>query len=395
MKKRVYCDFAATTYVSSEVLNEMMPCFNTIYGNSSSLHGYGRDAVALVDKARDRVQKAIGAEKSSEIYFTSGGTESNNWAIKGLARANCQKGKHIITSAIEHESILESCKQLENEGFEITYLPVDSKGLVSITDLIHNLRPTTCLVSVMTVNNEIGTIQNIKTIANLAHEYGAVFHTDAVQALGAVKLSVKDMEIDALSISAHKVYGPKGVGALYVKQGVKIDTFMNGGNQERAMRAGTTNVPGVVGFGKAAEIANRDLLINQKKLKSIRLYFLSQVMEKIPYVSVNGHPFQKVQGTVNLSFEMVEAEALLMLLDMEGIAVSTGSACTSGSPLPSHVLKAIGLSNELAKGSLRFSFGKSTTKADVDYIIEKLVEAVTKLREMSPVSKAGRKRKKV
>ncbi|MBR5226587.1 MAG: cysteine desulfurase [Clostridia bacterium] len=394
MKKRVYCDFAATTYVSSEVLNEMLPCFNTVFGNSSSLHGFGRDAVALVDKARDRVQKAIGAEKPSEVYFTSGGTEANNWAIKGLARANKAKGKHIITSAIEHDSVLEACKQLEEEGFEVTYLPVDSKGLVSITDLIHNLRPTTCLVSVMAVNNEIGTIQNIKTIANLAHEYGAIFHTDAVQALGAIKLNVKDMEIDAMSISSHKIYGPKGVGALYVKQGIKIAPIIAGGSQERGLRGGTNNVPGIVGFGKAIEIANRDLAINQKKLKSIRLYFLTQVMDKIPHVTVNGHPYQKVQGTINLSFEMIESEALLMLLDMEGIAVSTGSACTSGSPLPSHVLKAIGLTNEFAKGSLRFSFGKSTTKADVDYIIEKLVASVAKLREMSPVSKAGRKKKK-
>ncbi|MBR5012621.1 MAG: cysteine desulfurase, partial [Clostridia bacterium] len=333
-------------------------------------------------------------EKPSEVYFTSGGTEANNWAIKGLARANKAKGKHIITSAIEHDSVLEACKQLEEEGFEVTYLPVDSKGLVSITDLIHNLRPTTCLVSVMAVNNEIGTIQNIKTIANLAHEYGAIFHTDAVQALGAIKLNVKDMEIDAMSISSHKIYGPKGVGALYVKQGIKIAPIIAGGSQERGLRGGTNNVPGIVGFGKAIEIANRDLAINQKKLKSIRLYFLSQVMDKIPHVTVNGHPYQKVQGTINLSFEMIESEALLMLLDMEGIAVSTGSACTSGSPLPSHVLKAIGLTNEFAKGSLRFSFGKSTTKADVDYIIEKLVASVAKLREMSPVSKAGRKKKK-
>lgn len=393
MNKKIYCDYAATTFVSGEVMQEMMPCFNTVWGNASSLHSFGREAVALVDRARDRVAKAINAEKSSEIYFTSGGTEANNWAIKGIARANRAKGNHIITSAIEHESVLEACRQLEQEGFVVTYLPVDEHGLVSITDLIHSITEKTSLVSVMSVNNEVGTVQNIKTIANIAHEYGAIFHTDAVQAIGALKMNVKDMDIDVMSISGHKIYAPKGVGALYVKNGVKIEPILAGGNQERGLRAGTTNVPSVVGFGKAIEIATRDLVINQKKLKSIRNYFLSKVAENISDVQVNGHPFQKVQGTVNISFQFVEAEALLTLLDMAGIAVSTGSACTSGSTLPSHVLKAMGLSTELAKGTIRFSFGKSTTKEDVDYIVEKLTESVAKLRELSPKSKRGRKRK--
>ena len=393
MNKKIYCDYAATTFVSGEVMQEMMPCFNTVWGNASSLHSYGREAVALVDRARDRVAKAINAEKSSEIYFTSGGTEANNWAIKGIARANRAKGNHIITSAIEHESVLEACRQLEQEGFVVTYLPVDEHGLVSITDLIHSITEKTSLVSVMSVNNEVGTVQNIKTIANIAHEYGAIFHTDAVQAIGALKMNVKDMDIDVMSISGHKIYAPKGVGALYVKNGVKIEPILAGGNQERGLRAGTTNVPSVVGFGKAIEIATRDLVINQKKLKSIRNYFLSKVAENITDVQVNGHPYQKVQGTVNISFQFVEAEALLTLLDMAGIAVSTGSACTSGSTLPSHVLKAMGLSTELAKGTIRFSFGKSTTKEDVDYIVEKLTESVAKLRELSPKSKRGRKRK--
>ena len=393
MNKKIYCDYAATTFVSGEVMQEMMPCFNTVWGNASSLHSFGREAVALVDRARDRVAKAINAEKSSEIYFTSGGTEANNWAIKGIARANRAKGNHIITSAIEHESVLEACRQLEQEGFVVTYLPVDEHGLVSITDLIHSITEKTSLVSVMSVNNEVGTVQNIKTIANIAHEYGAIFHTDAVQAIGALKMNVKDMDIDVMSISGHKIYAPKGVGALYVKNGVKIEPILAGGNQERGLRAGTTNVPSVVGFGKAIEIATRDLVINQKKLKNIRNYFLSKVAENISDVQVNGHPFQKVQGTVNISFQFVEAEALLTLLDMAGIAVSTGSACTSGSTLPSHVLKAMGLSTELAKGTIRFSFGKSTTKEDVDYIVEKLTESVAKLRELSPKSKRGRKRK--
>ena len=393
MNKKIYCDYAATTFVSGEVMQEMMPCFNTVWGNASSLHSFGREAVALVDRARDRVAKAINAEKSSEIYFTSGGTEANNWAIKGIARANRAKGNHIITSAIEHESVLEACRQLEQEGFIVTYLPVDEHGLVSITDLIHSINEKTSLVSVMSVNNEVGTVQNIKTIANIAHEYGAIFHTDAVQAIGALKMNVKDMDIDVMSISGHKIYAPKGVGALYVKNGVKIEPILAGGNQERGLRAGTINVPAIVGFGKAIEIATRDLVINQKKLKSIRNYFLSKVAENITDVQVNGHPFQKVQGTVNISFQFVEAEALLTLLDMAGIAVSTGSACTSGSTLPSHVLKAMGLSTELAKGAIRFSFGKSTTKEDVDYIVEKLTESVAKLRELSPKSKRGRKRK--
>lgn len=392
MSKRVYCDNASTTYVSSEVLNEMLPCFNTIYGNSNSLHSFGRDAMAIIDHARDRVAKAINA-KSNEIYFTSGGTEANNWAIRGIAYANKQKGNHIITSKIEHDSILETCKQLEKEGFEVTYLPVDSHGFVSITDLIHYIKPTTILVSIMAVNNEIGTIQNIKTISSIVHDYGIIFHTDAVQAIGALKIDVQDMEIDAMSISSHKIYGPKGVGALYVKNGVAINPLILGGSQERGYRGGTTNVPGISGFGKAVEIATRDLFANQQKLKIIRKYFIDKVMERIPYVHLNGHPHQKIQGTVNLTFELIENESLLMLLDLAGIAVSIGSACTAGISKPSHVLKAIGLSDENAKGTIRFSFGKSISKEDVDYIIEKLVESVEKLREISPLTKAGRTKK--
>ena len=393
MNMKIYADNASTTYVSSEVMNEMLPCFNTIYGNPSSLHSYGRDAAAIVDRARDRIAKAINAERSNEIYFTSGGTEANNWAIKGIARANRAKGNHIITSQIEHDSILESCKELENEGFEVTYLPVDKNGLVSITDLIHYIKPTTILVSIMAVNNEIGTIQNIKTISNIVHENGVIFHTDAVQAMGALKMDVTDMEIDVMSMSSHKIYGPKGVGALYVKNGIKIAPIMNGGSQERGKRGGTQNVPAIAGFGKAVEIAVRDITVNQQKLKAIRNYFLDGVMERIPYVKVNGHPHQKIQGTINLSFEMVEGESLLMLLDLAGIAVSRGSACSAGSTKPSHVLKAIGLENELAQSSIRFSFGKSITKDEVDYIITKLAECVEKLRGISPLTKAGRGKK--
>ena len=391
MEKRIYLDNAATTYVSSEVLNEMLPCFNTIYGNSSSLHSFGRDAMAIVDRAKDRIAKAINAEKSNEIYFTSGGTEANNWAIKGIAYANRDKGNHIITSAIEHDSIIESCNALRREGFRVTFLPVDENGLVNIADLMHFIDKETILISIMAVNNEIGTIQNLKAIAKTAHENGIIFHTDAVQGIGALKFDVQDMEIDLMSMSAHKIYGPKGIGALYIRNGIKIEDLIDGGNQERGKRGGTTNVPAIAGFGKAVEIANRDLVVNQQKLRAIRNYFLEQVFEKIPNVKLNGHPLQKIQGTVNLSFDFIEGESLLMLLDMNGIAVSTGSACTSGSLEPSHVLKALGLSNELAQGSIRFSFGKAVTKKEVDYVVEKLVESVEKLRSISPIKDGKRK----
>ena len=296
-------------------------------------------------------------------------------------------------SAIEHDSILESCKELEKEGFEVTYLPVDEQGIVSLAALLHSIRPDTTLISVMSVNNEVGTIQNIKAIGKTAHENGIIFHTDAVQAMGALRMDVQDMEIDAMSMSAHKIYGPKGVGALYVKNGIRIEDLIDGGNQERGKRGGTSNVPAIAGFGKAMEIAVRDLSVNQQKLKAIRTYFLDQVMEKIPYVYLNGHPQQKIQGTVNLSFELIEGESILMLLDLDGIAVSTGSACTSGSLEPSHVLQAMHVPDELAQGSIRFSFGKSISKSDVDYVVERLVVAVEKLRAISPLTKAGRGKK--
>lgn len=391
MSRKVYLDNAATTYVSSEVLNEMLPCFNAIYGNANSIHGFGRDAAAIVDRARDRIAAAINAKSANEIYFTSGGTEADNWAIKGLAHANASKGKHIITSAIEHHAVLEACAALEKQGFEITYLPVDSTGLVKITELLRAIRPDTILISIMAVNNEVGTIQNIKTIAKTAHENGILFHTDAVQALGALRLDVQDMEIDALSISAHKIYGPKGIGALYVKNGVRIENLIDGGSQERGKRGGTLNVPAIAGFGKAAEIAVRDLVINQQKLRSIREYFLAKLKENIDYIQINGHPHQKIQGTVSVSFEMIEGESLLMLLDLDGVAVSTASACTSNSLLPSHVLKAMGIEDDLAQGTIRFSFGKNTSKADVDYALEVLIGAVKKLRAISPITKAGRR----
>lgn len=393
MEKKVYLDNAATTYIATEVLNEMMPCFNVFYGNPNSIHSFGREAQGLVDRARDRIAKTINAN-SNEIYFTSGGTEADNWAIKGLAHAYSNKGKHIITSKIEHPAVLGACKALEKEGFDVTYLPVDSNGLVGLADLMHAIRKDTILISIMAVNNEVGTIQNIKAIGKTAKENNIVFHTDAVQAFGNLKLDVVDMEIDAMSLSSHKIYGPKGVGALYVRNGIKIENLIDGGHQERNKRGGTTNVPAVVGFGKAAEIIVRDMQIFNQKIKSVRDYFVKQIIEKVPYVVINGHQHQKVNNIVNISFELIEGEAILLMLDFEGIAVSTGSACTSGSLEPSHVLKAMGVDPEVAQGSIRFSFGRSTSKADVDYTIEKLVEVVEKLRKMSPQTKAGRKGEK-
>ena len=387
--KRVYFDNSATTYVCNEALREMLPVFNSNYGNANSIHSFGREAVKLVDEARDKIASAIGAE-SSEIYFTSGGTEANNWAIKGLAHANRHKGNHIITSSIEHHSVLDACKQLEKEGFKVTYLRVDSTGLVSLADLYHAITKDTILISVMTANNEVGTIQHINAIAQTAKENGILFHTDAVQALGTVSFHLKDMNIDAMSISSHKIYGPKGVGALYLKNGTRINALISGGSQEKGLRGGTHNVPAIVGFGKAVEVAMRDSSINNKKVKSLRDYFVSQLVAKIPDVYINGHLHQRLPGLCSVTFDCVEGEAVLMMLDMHGIAVSTGSACTSGIPEPSHVLKAMGVEDSVAKGTIRFSFGKSNTKEEIDYCIEHLVKIIEKLRNISPIKRRKR-----
>ncbi len=394
MNKRIYLDNAATTYVSAEVLNEMMPCFTAFYGNSNSIHSFGRESLAIVDRARDRIAKAINAPKSNNIYFTSGGTEANNWAIKGIAHANKDLGKHIITSSIEHDSIMESMKELEKEGFEITYLPVDEHGVVSLASLLHHIRKDTILISIMSVNNEVGTIQNIKAIAKTAHENNIIFHTDAVQALGAVKIDVQDMEIDVMSISAHKIYGPKGIGALYIRDGIKIDNLIHGGFQEKKKRGGTLNVPAIAGFGKATEIASRDLSVNCQKLRAIKNYFISKLQERIPMIHINTHPHQSVAGIVNVSFELIEGESILMLLDLAGIAVSTGSACTSGALQKSYVLSAMGIPDEIANGSIRFSFPKSISKDDINYVIDELEKVVAKLRAISPLTKANSRSKK-
>ena len=390
MERKIYLDSASTTYVSSEVMDEMTSCFNVVYGNAGSLHTFGRDAMALVDKARDRVKEAIHANKANEIYFTSGGSEANNWAIMGVARANKSKGKHIITSQIEHHSVLNACHYLEKEGFEVTYLPVDETGLVDIAELLHAIRKDTILISIMAINNEVGTVQNVKAIANIAHDYGILFHTDAVQAVGHIQLDVQDMQIDLMSMSAHKIHGPKGVGALYIRNGVEIDPIICGGeDQERGLRGGTENVPGIVGFGKAIEIAVANQVVNNKKLRDIRERFVAKLTEKIPYFKVNGHPHQKSNAILNVSFYGVEGESILMLLDLAGIYVATSSACTSKSMLPSHVLKAMGVSDEIAQSSVRFSFDTNISKSDIDYAVDEIAKVVEKLRAISPVQ-AGR-----
>jgi len=382
--KKVYLDNAATTLLNGEVLQSMMPYFTDTYGNSSSLHSFGREAVAGVDNARDMVAKAINAN-SNEIYFTSGGTEANNWAIRGVAYANIEKGKHIITSSIEHHSIIDACKQLEKEGFEVTYLPVDSTGLVSVSDLLHEIKPTTTLVSVMAVNNEVGTIQNIKAISELARFYGAYFHVDAVQGMGAIPINVEEMGVDLMSITAHKIHGPKGAGALYVRKGVKIRPFMIGGEQEHKKRGGTVNVPAVVGFGKACELNQRDFAYRDKKLFELSTYFINKVEYEIPDIRINGNMAQKANGIVSVSFVGVEGENLIMMLDMNGIAVSTGSACASGSLEKSHVLSAMGLTDQEIRGTVRFSFDVNITRDDIDYVVRTLCECVAKLRKISPV----------
>lgn len=389
--KKVYLDNAATTYISTEVMQEMLPVFTSFYGNSSSTHTFGREAEAIVDKARDRIAKAIGANKSNEIYFTSGGTEANNWAIFGLARANKHKGKHIITSSIEHASILESVNQLKEEGFEVTILPADKQGVVSLASLMHHIRKDTILISIMSVNNEIGTIQNIKAIGKTAKENNIIFHTDATQAMGGLKIDVNDMEIDALTLSAHKLYGPKGVGALYVRNGVKIDNLIFGGEQEREKRPGTLNTPAIAGFGKAVSVASKEIGANVQKLKSIRTYILHNLSKEIEDFTVNGHPQQAVPSILSLTFERVDGESLMMLLDMEGVSVSTGSACASHAIVKSHVLKAIGLDDLASQSTIRLSFAKSVTKEEINYATEKIVEAVKKLRKASPITKATRR----
>ena len=379
---RIYLDNAATTAVSPEVLTAMLPYFTECYGNPSSIHSTGRDAHKAVDAARRQVAAAINADPS-EIYFTAGGSESDNWAIKGTAFAKKDKGNHIITTAIEHHAVLHTCQWLEKQGFEVTYLPVDENGLVSVEDVEKAITDKTILISVMAANNEIGTIEPIAEIGALARSRGILFHTDAVQAVGAIPLDVKAMNIDMLSMSGHKFHGPKGIGALYIRKGVRLDTLIAGGAQERGKRAGTENLPGIVGIGKAIEIATRDMEANAARMTRLRDKLIHGILEEIPDVRLNGHPTRRLPNNVNVSVRYIEGEALLLRLDLAGIAGSSGSACTSGSLDPSHVLLAIGLPHEIAHGSLRLTLGTDTTEADIDEVLDKLPGIVKNLRDMS------------
>lgn len=382
--KNIYFDNAATTKLDDEVLKEMLPYLKDNYGNPSSIYKLGREARKAIEDSREKIAKVLNC-KANEIYFTAEGSESDNTAIKGIAKANKKRGNHIITSKIEHPAVLETCKQLEKEGFEITYISVDEKGIVDLEELKKSIKPTTILITIMFANNEIGTIQPIEEIGKIAKENNIYFHTDSVQAVGSIKIDVQKLKIDSLSLSGHKFYGPKGVGALYVKTGVPFEKFISGGHQERNKRAGTENVAGIVGIGKAIELAYENLDEYNKKIKELRDYYVKQVEEKIPYIKINGDMEKRLPGNSNISFRFIEGEGLLLNLDLKGICASSGSACTSGSLDPSHVLLAIGLPHEIAHGSLRVSIGKYNTKEEIDYLIENLMEIVTRLREMSPL----------
>lgn len=382
--KQVYMDYAATTPVRKEVLDEMLPFFSENFGNPSSLHTFGQDARYPVESAREKVASAIGATPD-EIVFTSGGTESNNFAVKGVAFAKQDKGRHIITSAIEHHAILEPCRFLEKNGFEITCLPVDAKGILDPDDVLKAIKKETILISVMHANNEIGTIQPIKEIGAIAHERGIIFHSDVVQTLGRMPLNVDALNLDLVSASGHKIYGPKGVGFIYIRKGIRLTPFMHGGEQERGRRASTHNVPGIIGIGKAAELAMIDLDKETVRITALRDKMIRGILDNITDTRLNGHQTQRLSNNVHVSIDYVEGESLLLYLDMEGIACSTGSACSSASLEPSHVLSAIGISADTAYGALRFTLGRQTTEADVNYVIETLPGIVKKLREMSPV----------
>ncbi len=384
MKELIYFDNAATTPIRPEVYEEIKPYIEEHFGNPSSIYSIARDSKKAIDKARQQVADALNAQPA-EIYFTGCGSESDNWVLKGVSSALKNKGNHIITTCIEHHAILHTCEYLEKNGFEVTYLPVDEYGKISLDDLKAAIRPETILVSVMFANNEIGTVEPIKEIGAICHEKGIYFHTDAVQAFGHIKIDVQDMNIDFLSISGHKIGAPKGIGALYIRKGCKIDNLIHGGQQERGRRAGTENVIGIVALGKAAEMAMAEIDEVTAKLTYLRDKLIKSLLSKIDYARLNGHPVDRLPGNVNISFEFIEGESMLLLLDNYGICASSGSACTSGSLDPSHVLLAIGLPHEKAHGSLRISLGYQNTEEQVDKLIEVLPPIVQRLRDMSPL----------
>lgn len=382
--KRRYFDYSATTPTDPKVLEGMLPYFTEGFGNPSSIYSYGRENKKVVEKAREQLAKLIGAD-SKEVFFTGSGSESDNWAIKGIAMALKEKGNHIITTKIEHHAVLHVCEYLEKHGFEITYLPVDQYGLIDLEELEKSITEKTILISIVFANNEIGTIQPVKEIGEIAKKHGVYFHTDGVQALGNIEIDVQDMNIDLMSMSSHKIYGPKGIGALYIRKGVKIDPIIHGGAQERKRRAGTENVPGIVGFGLAAELALENLQNHIERTILLRDKLIKGIMDNIDYVKLNGHPTKRLPGNVNMSFEFIEGEALLLSLDMVGICGSSGSACTSGSLDPSHVLLAIGLPHEIAHGSLRLTIGRYTEEEDIEYVLKELPIIIDRLRRMSPL----------
>lgn len=384
MEKNVYLDHAATTYVKKEVLDEMMPFFTQSFGNPSSIYKLGQENKRAVDLAKERIAKAIGATPN-EIYFTAGGCEADNWVIKGIAFANMNKGNHIITTAIEHPAIINSCKFLEKHGFEVTFIGVDENGQVRLDELENAIKDNTILISVMFANNEIGTIQPIKEIAEIAKKHNVYFHTDAVQAVGSLRIDVKELGVDMLSMSGHKFYGPKGIGALYIKKGTKIDSLIHGGGQEQGKRAGTENVPAIVGMGKAIELAYENFDETTNRIIELREKLINGVLNNIPHVRLNGHRTKRLPGNTNFSFSFIEGESLLLMLNMKGVSGSSGSACSSGSLDPSHVLLAIGLDHGTAHGSLRLTLGAETTEEDINYVLEILPGIVERLREMSPL----------
>lgn len=384
MKKTIYLDNAATTKTRPEVVEAMLPYFTEYYGNPSSVYEFATPSKKAIAEARETIAKSLGA-KTNEIYFTAGGSESDNWAIKATAEAYESKGKHIITSKIEHHAVLHTCEYLEKRGFEITYLDVDENGTVKLDELKKAIRPDTILISIMFANNEIGTIQPIKDIGEIAKEHGIIFHTDAVQAYAHVPINVDEYHIDMLSVSGHKFNGPKGIGFLYIRTGLKLRSFIHGGSQERKRRGGTENVPGIVGMGKAVEIAMANLAERTAYEVELRDYLINRVLSEVPYVRLNGHRTNRLPNNANFAFQFIEGESLLIMLDMQGICGSSGSACTSGSLDPSHVLLAIGLPHEIAHGSLRLTLSEETTKEDIDFTVDEIKKIVEKLRSMSPL----------
>lgn len=384
MQEIIYLDNAATTAVKPEVFEAMKPYFTEWYSNPSSVYRFAGKCKSDVEDAREQIADLIDA-KSQEIYFTAGGSESDNWAIKGVAEAYQEKGNHIITTKIEHHAVLHTCEYLEKHGFEVTYLDVDADGLIDLKALENAIRPTTILISVMTANNEIGTIQSIKEIGEIAKKHGVLFHTDAVQAFGHIPISVTEMNIDLLSASGHKINGPKGIGIMYIRNGIKIGAFIHGGAQERHRRAGTHNVPGIVGMGAAAKLAKERMQERIEKETKLRDYLIQKIEDTIPYAKLNGSRTTRLPNNVNFCFRFIEGESLLILLDQKGICGSSGSACTSGSLDPSHVLLAIGLPHEIAHGSLRLTLSEDNTEEELDYVTEQLAAIVERLRSMSPL----------